>query len=191
MYSMGLTHQPRNHQRWFVPRKKISHSRLNKDHPFICSGKSRMGNHQRPGTMPVTTTGFSLVSIWLAYKNTCAGHSVPHGCSFPAQGCLHPSVQHSCGQVSKTTTAGHTPKGIQTDTRVCGIAGGMLQRWMPKQETKAKVWTKVGHSQLQALHRDNQLLGPHEGVEDEIMNIKGPDKHHTTQCYGKSRGNSS
>lgn len=135
MYSMGLTHQPRNHQRWFVPRKKISHSRLNKDHPFICSGKSRMGNHQRPGTMPVTTTGFSLVSIWLAYKNTCAGHSVPHGCSFPAQGCLHPSVQRSCGQVSKTTTAGHTPKGIQTDTRV-------WDRWRDASTLDAKTGNK-------------------------------------------------
>lgn len=49
--------------------------------------------------------------------------SSPHGCFFPAQGCPHLSAQLSCAQVSRTTTAGQTPKGIQTDTRACRIAG--------------------------------------------------------------------
>ena len=117
-------------------------------------------------------------------KHVCSSQrSSPHGHSCPAQGCLHPSVQLSCGQVSETTTAGQTPKGIQTDTRVCGIAVEMqmLQVGCQNRKKGPNCGQGVDTHNSKYYRGITSFWGPHEGVEDEITNTEGPDKQTITQ----------
>lgn len=61
----------------------------------------------------------------------------------------------------------------------------MLQAGCPNRGKKrVKSWTGRGQSQLQAY---KAVWGPHEGVEDKIMNMGGPDKETTTLCSARLR----
>lgn len=143
--------------------------------------------------MPVTTMGStqdqSIFDLLIKTRVCSSQHSSPHRRFFPAQGCLDLSVQLSCGQVSETTTAGQTPKGIQTDTRVCGIAVEMQMLQIRCQNRKK------GH----ILDRERTLTTPsttkgiisfwgrHQGAEEERTNIEGPDKQTTTLYSATAR----
>lgn len=140
MYSMGLTRQPRNEQRWFMPRKKINTPGWTKTTCFSVKKRAEWG-----------TTGVQECCLWPTWAQhktsqylTCllthvcsSQRSLPHGCSFPAQGCPHLPVQLSCGQAS------HITKGIQTDIRICRIAVKTCQVGSQYREKNGdKFWTE-------------------------------------------------
>lgn len=195
MYSMGLTHQPRNHQRWFMPRKKINTPSWTK---IIHKEKGGKGNHQSPGKMPVTTMGSaqeqSIFDLPIKTHEQFTAFITPWmllsspGLSTPLSSALLCSgvPDNNC----RTDTKGN-PDGHQSLQDCWG--GANASSWVPKQNREAKLWTGVWTLTLPALGRENQLLGTTlrcRGQENEHWRSRQTN-HHTLQWYHRSRGNSS
>lgn len=188
MYSMGLTHQPRNHQRWFMPRKKINTPGWTK---IIHKEKGGKGNHQSPGKVPVTTMGSaqeqSIFDLATKTHEQFTAFITPRmllsspGLSTPlSSALLCPGVpDNNC----RTDTKGN-PDGHQSLQDCWGGA-----RTEQRGQIVDRGWTLT----LPALGRDSQLLGTTlgcRGQDNEHWRSRHTN-HHTLQWSHQSRGNSS
>lgn len=173
MYSMGLTHQPRNHQDDLCQGRKLT---LQAEQRSSIKKKGGKGNHQSPGKMPVTTMGSaqeqSIFDLPIKTHEQFTAFITPRmllsspGLSTPLSSALLCSgvPDNNC----RTDTKGN-PDGHQS-LQDCW-AGANAPSWVPKQNREAKLWTGGWTLTLPALGRENQLLGT-------TLRCRGQDNEH-------------
>lgn len=141
---------------------------------IICNGKSGMGNHQSPGMMPVTIMGSGLVSIWLLCVQVTV---LPMDAPLQPRAVCTPRFSIPLVRYPRQQLQDTNQREFK-QTPVCGIAGEMLHVGCHNRKQRPNCGQRLDTHNSKHYRGKTRFWGPHEGVEDEIMNIKGP---HTIQ----------